>query len=167
MSRKRPLPAAGESEPDWHKSLTVDSLVEALDVQNLWYPARVIQMEGSKVLLHFLGWGAQLTRAPRGLRGVWTGYAHQPPAYVPEAQGGLPPGPHALYVRGRLVRVLWHARWGDEWDEWIERDSAQLRRHRGWGTPAMPTDWQQDSIIEALDMEGKWYAAPPHPTPGP
>ena len=23
----------------------------------------------------------------------------------------------------------------------------------------MPTDWQQDAIIEALDMEGKWYAA--------
>ena len=119
MSRKRP--AERESEPplasssrkrerecepplDWRKSLTVDSLVEALDVQNLWYPARVIQMEGSKVLLHFLGWG-------------------------------------------------------DEWDEWIERDSARLRRHRGWGTPSMPTDWQQDSIIEALDMEGKWYAA--------
>ena len=99
MSRKRP--AERESEPplasssrkrerecepplDWRKSLTVDSLVEALDVQNLWYPARVIQMEGSKVLLHFLGWG-------------------------------------------------------DEWDEWIERDSARLRRHRGWGTPAMLT----------------------------
>eukprot|EP00964_Phaeocystis_antarctica_P152196 scaffold120004_cov63-Phaeocystis_antarctica.AAC.1 len=45
------------------------------------------------------------------------------------------------------------------WDEWIERDSARLRRHRGWGTQAMPTDWQQDAIIEALDMEGKWYAA--------
>ena len=73
MSRKRPAeresepPLASsssrkrerESEPplDWRKSLTVDSLVEALDVQNLWYPARVIQMEGSKVLLHFLGWG--------------------------------------------------------------------------------------------------------------
>ena len=100
MSRKRPAeresepPLASsssrkrerESEPplDWRKSLTVDSLVEALDVQNLWYPARVIQMEGSKVLLHFLGWG-------------------------------------------------------DEWDEWIERDSSRLRRHRGWGTPTMLT----------------------------
>jgi hypothetical protein len=46
-----------------------------------------------------------------------------------------------------------------QWDEWIERGSVRLRRHRGWGTQAMPTDWQQDAIIEALDMEGKWYAA--------
>ena len=23
----------------------------------------------------------------------------------------------------------------------------------------MPKDWQQDSTIEALDMEGKWYKA--------
>ena len=78
------------------KSLEIDSLVEALDVQNLWFPARVIQSHNSKVLLHFLGWS-------------------------------------------------------DEWDEWIERDSTRLRQHRGWGTPAMSNDWQQDAVIEALD----------------
>ena len=112
MSRKRP--AERESEPplassrkrerecepplDWRKSLTVDSLVEALDVQNLWYPARVIQMEGSKVLLHFLGWG-------------------------------------------------------DEWDEWIERDSSRLRRHRGWGP-----DQPRGSVLFARKRAGatKW-----------
>ena len=105
MSKKRPA-ADREGEPplQWPKSLTIDSLIEANDVQNLWFPARVIQLQGSKVLLHFLGWS-------------------------------------------------------DEWDEWIERDSERLRQHRGWGTQAMPTDWQQDAIIEALDMEGKWYAA--------
>ena len=56
----------------------------------------------------FIGCYAMLT--PQGLRTVRTGYAYQPPAcrrvpascapYVAKAQGSLPPGPHALYVRG-------------------------------------------------------------------
>ena len=56
----------------------------------------------------FIGCCAMLT--PQGLRTVRTGYAYQPPAcrrvpascapYVAKAQGSLPPGPHALYVRG-------------------------------------------------------------------
>ena len=39
--------------------------------------------------------GAKLTRTPRGLRRVRTGYAYPPTSrvlYVPEARGGLPPG---------------------------------------------------------------------------
>ena len=43
----------------------------------------------------------QLTRTPRGLGWVRTGYAYLPASrvgYVPEAQGGLPPGRRVLYV---------------------------------------------------------------------
>ena len=43
----------------------------------------------------------QLTRTPRGLGWVRTGYAHAScVGYVPEAQGGLPPGRRVLYVLG-------------------------------------------------------------------
>ena len=102
---KRSIERESDSQPlKRPKSLEIDSLIEALDVQNLWFPARVMQLQDSKVLVHFLGWS-------------------------------------------------------DEWDEWIERDSTRLRRHRGWGTRAVPNDWQQDSVLEALDMEGKWYTA--------
>ena len=43
---------------------------------------------------------SELTCTPRGLSGVRTGHAYQTPAlgYVPEAQGGLPPGHRVLYV---------------------------------------------------------------------
>ena len=65
---------------------------------------------------------------------------------------------HVADVAGREVRVHFDG-WEDQWDEWIPKNSNRLRRHRGWGTDAMPKDWQQDSTIEALDMEGKWYKA--------
>ena len=29
----------------------------------------------------------------------------------------------------------------------------------GWGTSRMPHDLQRHAIIEALDMEGRWYRA--------
>ena len=92
--------------PKRPKSLPLDigTLIEAQDVENLWFPAEVIQSNETEVRVHFLGWS-------------------------------------------------------ERWDEWIEKDSSRLRRHRGWGTPTMPNDWQQESIIEALDMEGKWYPA--------
>lgn len=85
-------------------SLKVDALVEALDVQNLWYPARVVATTASKVLLAFDGWSA-------------------------------------------------------DWNEWVDKGSARIRAHRGWGTKAKPHDWQTDSIILALDMEGRWCKA--------
>ena len=92
--------------PKRPKSLPLDigTLIEAQDVENLWFPAEVIQSNETEVQVHFLGWS-------------------------------------------------------ERWDEWIEKDSSRLRRHRGWGTSTMPNDWQQESIIEALDMEGKWYPA--------
>ena len=53
-------------------------------------------------------WPPELTRTPRGLRRVAVTYRLRVPAsrvrYVPEAQGGLPPGPHVLHVLAR-VRV--------------------------------------------------------------
>jgi len=57
-------------------------------------------------------WPPELTRTPRGLRRVAVTYRLRVPAsrvrYVPEAQGGLPPGPHAPYG----LRVPWQPRWG-------------------------------------------------------
>ena len=37
--------------------------------------------------------------------------------------------------------------------------SKRLRPPRGWGTAKKPDDWQAESTILALDMEGKWYPA--------
>ena len=64
MSKKRPADRESEPPLQWPKSLTIDSLIEALDVQNLWFPARVIQLQGSKVLLHFLGWSDEALLPP-------------------------------------------------------------------------------------------------------
>ena len=86
------------------RSLAVGAQVEALDVQELWYPARIEEVKGKSVRVSFDGWGSQ-------------------------------------------------------WDEWLLKTSPRLREHRGWGTAARPDDWQQDTWIEALDMEGKWYRA--------
>jgi len=108
MATKRPAPSSSSARPGPSAAkrprLDVGSLIEALDVQNLWFPARVVEVKEEEVLVHFDGWTA-------------------------------------------------------DWDEWLETDSTRLRAHRGWGTQKMPNDWQQDSIIEALDMEGKWYPA--------
>ena len=101
-SLKRSSTSGSSQPPKRPKSLEIGTLIEALDVQNLWFPARVVQVQASKVLVHFDGWS-------------------------------------------------------NNWDEWIDSQSARLRAHRGWGTSRMPNDWQQDSIIEALDMQGKWY----------
>ena len=86
------------------KSLAVGALIEALDEEDLWYPARVVAVEGKRVRISFDGWDAQ-------------------------------------------------------WDEWFPRTSERMCEHRGWGGPSMADDWQADSMIEALDMEGKWYKA--------
>lgn len=64
MSKKRPADRESEPPLQWPQSLTIDSLIEALDVQNLWFPARVIQLQGSKVLLHFLGWSDEALLPP-------------------------------------------------------------------------------------------------------
>ena len=86
------------------KSLGIGVRIEALDEEDLWYPARVVAAEGKRVRISFDGWD-------------------------------------------------------DQWDEWFPRTSERLCEHRGWGGPSMPNDWQAESIIEALDMEGKWYKA--------
>ena len=67
--------------PKRPKSLPLDigTLIEAQDVENLWFPAEVIKSNETEVRVHFLGWS-------------------------------------------------------ERWDEWIEKDSSRLRRHRGWGT---------------------------------
>ena len=52
--------------------------------------------------VHASCWQPQLARTPRSL--PYCPYGLRVPAarvlYVPEAQGGLPPGPHVLYVLG-------------------------------------------------------------------
>ena len=74
----------------------------------------------------------ELTRAPRGLRRVRTGHAHPSRVgYVPEAQRGLPPGPHVLCVLGtrtslgRTVRTAHRGNPGPR-----RRASACARRTR-------------------------------------
>ena len=52
-------------------------------------------------------------------------------------------------VSGREVLISFNG-WEDKWDEWLPKASSRLREHRGWGTPAMPKDWQVGSTIEAL-----------------
>lgn len=102
---KRPASALARDERvDRPTDLAVGSQVEALDVQELWFPACIKTVRQREVLVSFDGWDSQ-------------------------------------------------------WDEWLPRDSPRLRRHRGWGTAAKPDDYQIDSTIEALDMEGKWYAS--------
>ena len=64
MSKRPAADREGEPPLQWPKSLTIDSLIEANDVQNLWFPARVIQLQGSKVLLHFLGWSDEALLPP-------------------------------------------------------------------------------------------------------
>lgn len=49
--------------------------------------------------------------------------------------------------------------WSSEYDEWLPKGSERLAAHRGWGTSRMPDDLQRHAIIEALDMEGRWYRA--------
>ena len=49
--------------------------------------------------------------------------------------------------------------WSSQWNEWVAKDSKRLRPPRGWGTAKKPDDWQAESTILALDMEGKWYPA--------
>merc|ERR1719382_2060542 len=82
----------------------MDQQIEALDVQELWYPARIIKKTSSKVLVSFDGWS-------------------------------------------------------HDWDEWLSKNSKKLRQHRGWGGQEQPDDYQIGSIIEALDMDGKWCKA--------
>ena len=65
---------------------------------------------------------------------------------------------HVKQAAGRDVLIGFDG-WDERWDEWIPKASPRLREHRGWGTPDDAKDWQLDSTIEALDMEGKWYRA--------
>ena len=86
------------------RSLAEGTLVEALDVEDLWYPARVVTATASKVLLRFDGWS-------------------------------------------------------ETWNEWVPKNSARLREHRGWGTDRQPHDWQTESYCLALDMQDRWCRA--------
>ena len=79
----------------------VEEQIEALDYENFWYPAHVLEVRKGEVLVHYDGWPS-------------------------------------------------------EDDEWLPFPSLRLREHRGWGTLRMPHDFQEGSLIEALDMEGKW-----------
>ena len=101
---KRLAPTPSDVNIERPSSLEVGSQVEALDVQELWFPARVVTVRSREVLVSFDGWDRM-------------------------------------------------------WDEWMPRNSPRLRRFRGWGTDARPEDYQIDTIIEALDMEGKWYSS--------
>ena len=109
-SRREPSVSAGLGAKDGKNvevverptSLSIGSQIEALDIQELWYPARVVKMHLHEVLVSFDGWDS-------------------------------------------------------EWDEWLPRSSPRIRKYRGWGTAHIPGDYQISSIIEALDMEGKWY----------
>ena len=86
------------------EKFSVGAAVEALDDQQLWYPATLVEERKDAVLVAFDGWSSQ-------------------------------------------------------WNEWVAKDSKRLRPPRGWGTAKKPDDWQAESTILALDMEGKWYPA--------
>ena len=86
------------------EKFSVGAAVEALDDQQLWYPATLVEERKDAVLVAFDGWSSQ-------------------------------------------------------WNEWVAKDSKRLRPPRGWGTARKPDDWQAESTILALDMEGKWYPA--------
>lgn len=62
---------------------------------------------------------------------------------------------HVLQVQDHAVQIHYDG-WPADDDEWVPTTSKRLREHLGWGSERMPNDFQQGSLIEALDLEGKW-----------
>ena len=67
--------------------------------------------------------------------------------YVPEAQGGVPPGPHVLYVRGtrtshrRTVRTAYRG--------YRPRSQSMLRNRRD-----LPNDFEAKTVVAYLKQCG-------------
>ena len=117
--------------------------VEALDVQDLWYPARIVQCTATQVLVHFDGWGSgwdewlphnsKRLRAHRG----W-GTARMPDDYQVGATiealdvVGKWCASKVLHVAESGVMVH-YLQWASKWDEWIDRSTGRLRPLRDGG----------------------------------
>ena len=72
-------------------------------------------------------WGPELTRTPRGLRWVRTGYAYQPPALgTYRTRRAACPQRHALYVRGTRTSL---GRWGYVPRTVAPQEPAKLMMH--------------------------------------
>jgi hypothetical protein len=118
-------------------SLNVGSHVEALDVQDLWYPAQVEEKRGRDVRVSFAGWGEEWDEwlphdSPRLREHRGWGTQAKPTDWQAEATI------EALDMEGkwykaRVLHVSEHAvmvhynKWASKWDEWISKDSGRLR----------------------------------------
>ena len=71
-------------------------------LNTLWNKYWIATLSEEEAALAFLWPWAELTRTPRGLRWVRTGYAYQPPALgtYRRRRAACPQGPAYLYVRG-------------------------------------------------------------------
>jgi hypothetical protein len=65
---------------------------------------------------------------------------------------------HVLQAQEHAVLIHYDG-WSADDDEWVPITSERLREHLGWGSERMPDDYQHGSLVEALDMEGKWCVA--------
>jgi hypothetical protein len=63
---------------------------------------------------------------------------------------------HVLQVQEHAVLIHYDG-WPADDDEWVPTASERLREHLGWGSERMPSDYQEGSLIDALDLEGKWW----------
>lgn len=136
-SRKRDRSEGGEGEErvEAPPSLEVSSLVEALDTEGMWFPARVLDATDKRVLISFEGWGNEwdewLAKGSKRLR-KHRGWGTR------RRRGDWQVGSFCLaldmedkWCRARILHVsedavqVHYQNWSTKWDEWISKCSVR------------------------------------------
>ena len=150
--QKRPSGSSGEQTPVSKKykdsaspeaiqrptNLHVGALIEALDVQELWYPARVEEIAGRNIRVSFAGWSSEWDEwlpksSPRIREHRGWGTAQKPRDWQVDSTiealdlMGKWYKARVLHVSETAVMVHYNA-WSSKWNEWVERTSGRLRR---------------------------------------
>ena len=120
------------------KSLAVDEWIEAQDCEQLWFPAHVMEVARTEVLIHFDGWDEQWNewipkssdrlREHRG----W-GTSMMPKDWQKDAEI------EALDMEGKWYKAkvlhvseiackVHYGGWAKKWDEWVKKDSGRYAR---------------------------------------
>jgi hypothetical protein len=164
-SSKQLAQAATEDVIERPTSLAEGTLVEALDVQNLWYPARVVTATASKVLLSFDGWSND-----------WDEWLPKSSARLREHRGwGTEQMPHDWQVdtyclaldmqdrwcRAKILHVaedavqVHYTSWSSKWDEWIVKTSGRLRKLTPNGAKPTEANDTHDDVCGVCEAVGE------------
>lgn len=119
------------------RSLAVGTRIEALDVQELWYPACIEEANGKVVRVSFDGWGSDWDewlpkssprlREHRGWGTPQRADDWQQGSWIEALDmEGKWYKAKVLYVSETAAMVHYQA-WSSKWDEWVDKTSGRLR----------------------------------------